>query len=203
MAPKISDEQKEKQREKIRIGAKAVFRRKGYEQTTMKDIREEAKISTGSLYMYFATKEEVFLNILEVDMLGADERMTIDSNSSVWSQINLFIDNYKKHYEYICDEIIPIAYEYLMSAWREPSRSEIAMKRYKSATDYFNLLIKEGIDRGEFKPVIDPSEISKFIVTISEGLNSISLSLGRESVDIDEQLNTLKVFLEFSLGIKK
>lgn len=90
-----------------------------------------------------------------------------------------------------------------MSAWREPSRSEIAINRYESATNYFNLLIHAGIDRGEFKPVISVEEISKIIVAISEGLNGISLSLGKEAVNIEEQLNTLKIFLEFSLGIKE
>lgn len=39
MSPKISTDKKQKQRNKILNGAVPVFREKGYEQTTMKDIK--------------------------------------------------------------------------------------------------------------------------------------------------------------------
>jgi AcrR family transcriptional regulator len=62
--------QKRKEREKrarkklIMEAAKKVFFDKGFQSTTMDQIAEEAELSKGALYLYFQTKEELYVSIL-------------------------------------------------------------------------------------------------------------------------------------------
>lgn len=80
MSPKISNVKKQEQINKIIDGAVKVFRVKGYEQTTMKDIRESAGVSTGSLYMYFSNKEEIFISVLESTIREQDVKNPPNDN---------------------------------------------------------------------------------------------------------------------------
>ena len=45
---------------RIRAGALRAFARAGYERATMSDVAREADVSTGNLYRYFESKEELF-----------------------------------------------------------------------------------------------------------------------------------------------
>lgn len=202
MSPKISNDKKEQQKNKIINGAIQVFRVKGYEQTTMKDIRESAGVSAGSLYMYFANKEEIFISILEQRIHKQDLKITLSGNESYWEQIETYIDNTKDYCIHIQDDIAPIAYEYSISAWRENHRKSFLGERYNIGIEYIKSLIEKGISIGEFDKNIDIMLISKFIITSFEGLNTLSLSLGNEKINIDEQIELLKEILKFKLNIK-
>lgn len=57
----------ELKRAELVAAAVSVFAERGYEQTSMEDIRERAGCSKGTLYSYFASKDELFLlTLLEV-----------------------------------------------------------------------------------------------------------------------------------------
>jgi AcrR family transcriptional regulator len=68
--PKAIQEKKDAKRRHILDVAAKVFAQRGYYNTKVRDILEEAGISTGSFYFYFTTKEEVF-EILYDEMIGA------------------------------------------------------------------------------------------------------------------------------------
>ena len=53
-----------KTRQQFINAAKTLFVRKGYDDTTMIDIAEEAGLSRRTLYSYFESKVEVFQDIL-------------------------------------------------------------------------------------------------------------------------------------------
>lgn len=54
----------ESKRAELVAAAVSVFAERGYEQTSMEDIRERAGCSKGTLYSYFASKDELFLQTL-------------------------------------------------------------------------------------------------------------------------------------------
>jgi len=56
---RITAKQKAKTRERILAVAAKLFRTKGYDTTLTRDIAVEAKIATGTLFNYFATKEAI------------------------------------------------------------------------------------------------------------------------------------------------
>ena len=69
--PKVSDEHREAVRSKLLKAAARCLARKGYEATTTRDIAAEAKVSAGTLYNYFPSKEALIEELAE-EALGAD-----------------------------------------------------------------------------------------------------------------------------------
>ncbi len=58
--PKDVEERKDAKRRHILDTAARVFAERGYHGTTVRDVLNEAGISTGSFYFYFSNKEELF-----------------------------------------------------------------------------------------------------------------------------------------------
>ncbi len=52
-------------REAVLAASKSLFARKGYHATSISDIRRETGLSTGTIYNYFASKEEIVSTIVE------------------------------------------------------------------------------------------------------------------------------------------
>jgi AcrR family transcriptional regulator len=63
----ISEEEKEGRRADILAAAKKVFARKGYHATTIADIAKAAKLSYGSIYWYFDSKDALFHALMEAE----------------------------------------------------------------------------------------------------------------------------------------
>jgi AcrR family transcriptional regulator len=54
-------------REQILDGAKRVFMRMGFDAASMNDITREAGVSKGTIYVYFANKEDLFVAMVEME----------------------------------------------------------------------------------------------------------------------------------------
>jgi TetR/AcrR family transcriptional regulator, transcriptional repressor of aconitase len=63
--PKVSDEYRDARREQILAAASRVFRRNGFHATSMHDLFAEAQLSSGAVYRYFRSKDEMVLAIAE------------------------------------------------------------------------------------------------------------------------------------------
>ena len=66
-------EKSELKREYILKKAKVVFAHKGYRAVTMKDIVEACEISRGGLYLYFGSTEDIFKEILKLELESGSE----------------------------------------------------------------------------------------------------------------------------------
>jgi AcrR family transcriptional regulator len=82
-----SDEQKEVRRRAILEAAVALFEETSYGEVTMAAVAERAALAKGTVYLYFRTKEELFLAILGEQFAhwfdAVDERLA--SESATWS----------------------------------------------------------------------------------------------------------------------
>jgi AcrR family transcriptional regulator len=63
--PKISDRDREQRRRRIVDAAWRRLEMTGYHGTTVDDVCDEAGVSKGAFYGYFATKQDLFLALLE------------------------------------------------------------------------------------------------------------------------------------------
>lgn len=61
--PRITDERRAANRSQIVAAARRCFSRDGFHQTSMPDIAAEAGVSVGAPYRYFASKEEIIVEI--------------------------------------------------------------------------------------------------------------------------------------------
>ena len=58
---------KERNRQKILDSAMALFRERGFEAATLRDIAKAAGLSTGALFANFADKNEIFITVVEAE----------------------------------------------------------------------------------------------------------------------------------------
>jgi AcrR family transcriptional regulator len=61
----VTDEAKGRRREVILAAAKRVFAKKGYHATTIADVAKAARISYGSVYWYFDSKDALFHALMD------------------------------------------------------------------------------------------------------------------------------------------
>jgi TetR/AcrR family transcriptional regulator, repressor for uid operon len=61
MCPKVTSQYKTEVSEKIVQAAIIAFSKYGYDRTKMDDIAETVKLSKGTLYLYFRSKEDFFM----------------------------------------------------------------------------------------------------------------------------------------------
>jgi AcrR family transcriptional regulator len=73
--PKIAEAARTARREQIITAALACFARAGYHATTMADIAEQAGVSKGTPYLYFGSKERLFLALHEEWDCGQAKRV--------------------------------------------------------------------------------------------------------------------------------
>jgi len=66
----IRDDQKEKRKQEILFAGLSLFIHKGYSGTTIKDIAGAVGMSVGLLFHYFASKEELYLALVELGIEG-------------------------------------------------------------------------------------------------------------------------------------
>jgi len=66
----VGDAAKERRREAILAAAKRVFAKKGFHATTIADVAKAAKISYGSIYWYFESKDALFHGLMDSEELA-------------------------------------------------------------------------------------------------------------------------------------
>jgi AcrR family transcriptional regulator len=73
--PKIAEEARTARREQIIAAALACFARTGYHATTMADVAAQAGLSKGTPYLYFDSKEALFIALHEEWDCGTADRV--------------------------------------------------------------------------------------------------------------------------------
>ena len=89
-------EQKEERRKAILMTALTLFIRRGYHETKISDIAEAVPMSTGLLFHYFGSKEELLLELVK---MGAASTGAIGKMGEIPPQI-FFTEFLKRLFEY-------------------------------------------------------------------------------------------------------
>lgn len=156
------EREKEQRRQSILCSARDVFFEKGLQNTTMDEIAERAELSKGTLYLYYRSKEDLYLAVvvegLEL-LYGMFIRATNDSSSAIVAlgkiaEVYLeFFDTHKSYFRMFQFFQSPqfhrqVSEEMLGECTRQN------MKLWNYVTD----LIKRGIADGEIKKDLSADE---------------------------------------------
>ncbi|HEY5729206.1 MAG TPA: TetR/AcrR family transcriptional regulator [Anaerolineales bacterium] len=163
--PNVSDERKSQ----IITAAEGIFTQKGFGQARMDDIAEETGLSKGTLYLYFKSKDDLIIAIL--DRIFQREFKAFEQSDltrmSASDAIGLFVDTVVKDIKLML-RLMPVAYEFLALAFRNKTVQK-ALKVYVNRyMDILVPIIENGITSGEFKEV-DPREVAIAIGAVLEG----------------------------------
>jgi AcrR family transcriptional regulator len=163
--PDVSEERKDQ----IMNAAEEVFSKKGFSDARMDDIAVETGLSKGTLYLYYKSKDDLIIAILDRIFrreFRAFENLDLASMSAsdaIWN----FTETTSKDIRMML-RLLPITYEFMGLAFR----NKFVQKTFKTYLNhYMDILIpviQHGIDTGEFRPA-NAKEVAIAIGAIMEG----------------------------------
>ena len=163
--PDVSEERKDQ----IMNAAEEVFAQKGFSDARMDDIADETGLSKGTLYLYYKSKDDLIIAILdrifqrEFRVFENLDLTSMSATDAIWA----FVETTAKDVK-IMMRLLPITYEFMGLAFRNKF-VQTAFKTYLN--HYLNILIpiiQHGIDSGEFRPA-DAKEVAIAMGAILEG----------------------------------
>jgi AcrR family transcriptional regulator len=163
--PDVSEERKDQ----IMNAAEEVFSQKGFSDARMDDIAEETGLSKGTLYLYYKSKDDLIIAILdrifrrEFRVFENLDYTSMSATDAVWA----FVETTAKDVKMMM-RLLPITYEFMGLAFR----NKFVQKTFKTYLNhYLDILIpiiQHGIDSGEFRPA-DAKEVAIAMGAILEG----------------------------------
>ena len=160
--------QKDKKNRIIEAAAH-VFAQKGYAGAAVADIAVKAEIGKGTIYAYFDSKEDLFFAVFEWFMLqtGAAAKVSISHlGESAAQRLEALSDSIMAMWDEIRD-----AFTLTIEFWAASSSSQMR-QRFKEAFrrlyEEFRAivvsLIRDGIERGEFRSDVNAESVAAALV---------------------------------------
>ena len=146
-----------------------MFAQKGLNQTTMAHVAAAAGVGKGTLYAYFKSKDELFLQVFDENVRAVMESVKILVTDLSGSPAQRLKAVNEAVLEGIC-EILPY-YGLFMEFWAASALPEMRPKVkavfksvYASFRNVIRLLIDDGIEKGAFLPDSDSEALASGLV---------------------------------------
>jgi TetR/AcrR family transcriptional regulator len=175
------EREREHRREEILDAAQRVFFEKGLVVATMDEIAETAELSKGTLYLYYKSKEDLYLAVMmrgtellldmfaEVVKKGASVTETLIRLSDAYIE---YFNNHKNYFRMLDFLQTP---QFHKQVSEEMKQSCEALNQ--DIWDLVNNLLKRGIEEGTVRPDLNPVEVS---IIIWSSATTLLLRIDRE-----------------------
>lgn len=199
--------QKERERRKrdiLRV-ARGLFLEKGYSNVTVERIAQKAALSKGAIYLYFRSKEEIYVQILMHDIEKFHEKVThIFSEERPASVIIADFTDFYINFFLVDKELFRILMSFMLHtsplAFTEEMNVKVIQETNKTVSMIEKILL-QGIDTGEFN--LQKEEIRRVrnaFWGLLNGIISLHLFVGKEA-NREERIRTnikkgLDIFIE-------
>ena len=158
--PRISKEREAAVRSRIFEAAISVFERRGFARASMSAIAEEAGLSSGAIYTYFGSKEELFLAAFG-SLVEEQERALTDAiadSDDTSGAIGLAVD-YMSQVAAGGGDFRGAGANFLLHAWATADENEalraMLLRRREQASALARTVIDGAISRGELSGEVD------------------------------------------------
>jgi AcrR family transcriptional regulator len=181
--------------------AERLFVEKGYAETSIHEIAEGADFSRTSVYQYFASKEEIYLRILDRygDLLTERVTGATAGSSKVPEKIRAFLEEIRR---IIREKPNFFSLYFIQRHQVEPRlspelRARLNAKR-RRLENVFRDFYRQGVERGEVRDIGVKDASNLFFAQIT-GMMLLHEYYGDEfDVTLDEHLEkSLRLYLEF------
>lgn len=181
---------------KIVESALIAFSKYGYDKTRMDDIAETARVSKGTLYLYFRSKEELFYAISETNILRLKEQLS----TLMATRKEELISNAEKFYENFHNEMgqdfEKVFFEIIAESARNPRLKrmlyEHRLRTIDIVTEYLNLQVEKDL----FAKDVDTKAISAGLVSLFNGLSISKVSGMSESSNKQAWKETIRAIFK-------
>jgi AcrR family transcriptional regulator len=138
----------EARKKEIMQAAEKLFREKGYENTIISDIAKELNIAHGTFYIYFKSKEDIFLSILESlcdDMIQSLEGIQSEKSRNAVEKLNAVIK-----LEFSMNRDNDILFQQLHKEENTGIHQRYILRNIKKLVPIYTAIITQGVDEGLF-----------------------------------------------------
>ena len=162
---------------RIMTAAARVFARHGVENATMEMIAREAKVAVGTIYLHFASRDEVYLNLCanRGKQLGAGYREVIARGLHPLDEIRALALVYIEYLHESADPILfsePVPYSGIRKRLRRSSEIRAFDRGWKIRRDVFRLFessVKRAFERGLLADSLGATGVTVAIWSILNG----------------------------------
>jgi len=153
---------------KILEVARNLFVGKNYANVTIADIASQANVSTGALYHHFASKEDIYLQMMHhymEEIRTNIKAITDTSDGSCRERLHQSTVAFLR----LPEELLPVLrlVRRDINIFRDPMRRELIRAYQKAIPEPLEAIIRDAICRGELKPC-DPRVLSWELVAMVE-----------------------------------
>ncbi|MCH6264666.1 MULTISPECIES: TetR/AcrR family transcriptional regulator [Neobacillus] len=177
--PKVGMEDIRK--EQVIVAAKNCIISKGLSNLSMKDIAEEAGISTGIIYHYFKSKEDLLMQVLKVSFRRSHEKVmeTVEPLQNPEDKLMKHLENInvvsKENPEYMA-----VFLNYLGEANHNPQIRKIINKFFNNLVDYTQQYLGDVSNKGT-----QLKNLPVMIIAMGIGLGTM-WTMNNQLYDMDE-----------------
>ena len=144
--------------------ARKVFARHGYDGATMDDVAEASSIAKGTLYLYFKSKQQIYLGVLKQDLqsLREENERAIQAAKSGPDKVRAFIttrfDFFERHRDFFRIYNSDISAIFITA---HPMQKDLR-EFYLEQAGILTAIITDAIRAGELREV--PAEAAAFAI---------------------------------------
>lgn len=200
--PRLSAAQEQQVRDRIIRAAVQVFSEKGYHRATIADVVGRSGLSVGAIYTHFTGKEELFLQSCDlISGQGLDElAIRLAPLTSTADRLSMAIAYYVESIDEFQGAPGQVG---LVRAWaeagEEPGVREMLARRRERLVGAAQLLLREGIARGELPVWIDVDGLARGFLALLDGLLLQRIEAG-DSYRPEESIRRATALLEVLLA---
>lgn len=171
------EREKGARREEIINAAEKIFFEKGLAQATMDDIAEAAELSKGTLYLYYKSKEDLYLSVA---MKGSEilEQLFTKVLASGEPPIKMIASMGEAYYEYFKNHRDYFRMYYFfenpqVQSQVSPEMMDICQQCDRKIWNLVVSVLQRGIDAGVLRKDVDPLEAGVMLWSNSNGIMRI------------------------------
>lgn len=174
-------------RAEILDAASKVFAARGYRDATLEEVAAAAGLAKGTLYLYFASKEEMFWDILRSRITDTQERIekelaTIEgTREKIQAALRIRFERFREDQAFMRIYVTEFSQCIYGGPWAKEFR-----KLHLAGARLLAPVFAEGVRRGDLRPV-PPLETALALVDLVKSTVSLSLlGMHESSINLEQ-----------------
>ena len=177
-----------------------LFSLKGFVGTSIQDILSAAKASKGGFYNHFASKEDLFFNVLdEARKIWREKNLKgLDKIENPIEVIKQLLKNYKDRYLKDADDFPGGCVFITLSAELNDQRPQLSKeieKGFVGLKEMLRRLLEQGKESGELLKAVDTDAVTEILFNGMLGA-SLAYGVNKSKTGLDKSINALIEYLE-------
>ena len=182
MCAKVTVRHKLEIQDRITDAALICFAKKGFDKTRMDDIALESKVSKGTLYIYFKSKEDLFNALCEKNLVDLRKQLfslfvITNHNSEIAENQKLLSDTkeYYNNFRHFENSYI-IFLEILSKSTRNEKLKSVLYSQHTKLTEVMKQHISNYLKDGKIVTILEDREIDSIVMSLIAVYNGLMMN---------------------------